>query len=136
MGLLTVYADEVVAEVKGSPQNKRTDERKTDDESRPSTQKTAGGQGKCVPTKVGVRGASTRHAASKHEGWEYPSSRSSPVLEEEEDDLGSLGTATVMNHNVRVRVLPSRKRPVSLQKPVKEELDTLIVVICLQYRFG
>ena len=30
MGLLTVHADQFVAEVKGSPQNKRTDERKAD----------------------------------------------------------------------------------------------------------
>ena len=37
MGLLTVHADQFVAEVKGSTQNKRTNERKTDDESRPST---------------------------------------------------------------------------------------------------
>ena len=37
------------------------------DESRVSTQKTAGGRGKCVPTKVGGRGAPTCHAASNHE---------------------------------------------------------------------
>ena len=79
MGLITVHADQFVAEVKGSPQNKRTDERKTDDESRTSTQKTSGWQGKCAPTKVGVRGAPTCHAASKHEV----------------DDLGSMVTATL-----------------------------------------
>ena len=109
--MLTVHADQFVAEVKGSPQNKRTDERKTDDKTRPSTQKTAGGQGKCAPTKVGVRRAPTCHATSKHEV----------------DDLGSLGTATLKNdHNVRERVLPNRKLPISLQKPVKQELDTLV----------
>ena len=111
MGLLTVQADQFVAEVNGSPQDKRTDGRKTDDESRPSTQKTSGGQGKCAPTNVGVRSATTCHAASKHEV----------------DDLGSLGTATLTTvHNVRARILPSRKLPISLQKPVKEELDTLV----------
>ena len=31
MGLLTVHAEQFVAEVKGSPKNKRTDERKGDD---------------------------------------------------------------------------------------------------------
>ena len=93
-GLLTVHADQFVAEVKTSPSNKRTDERKTDDESRPSTQKTAGGHEKCAPAKVVVRGAPTSHAASKHEV----------------DDLGSFGTATLTtDHNVRERVLPSRK---------------------------
>ncbi len=111
MGLLTVHADQCVAEVKGSQQNKRTDERKTVDESRTSTQKTAGWQGKCAPTKVGVRGAPTCHAVSKHEV----------------DDLGSMVTATLTtDHNVRARILPSRKLPISLQKPVKEELDTLV----------
>ena len=29
-------------------------------------------------------------------------------------------------HNVRARVLPSRNLPISLQKPVKQELDTLV----------
>ena len=107
MDLLTVHADQFVAEVKGSPQNKRADGRKTDDESRPSTQKTVGGQGKCAPTKVEVRGASICHAAS--------------------NDLGSLGTATLTtDNNVRARVLPNRKRPISLEKPVKQELDTLV----------
>ena len=111
IGLITVHADQFVAEVKGSPQSKRTDERKTDDESRTSTQKTAGWQGKCAPTKVGVRGAPTCHAASKHEV----------------DDLGSMVTATrTTDHNVRARVLPSRKRQISVQKPVKQELDTLV----------
>ena len=111
IGLITVHADQFVAEVKGSPQNKRTNERKTDDESRTSTQKTAGWQGKCAPTKVGVRGAPTCHAASKHEV----------------DDLGSMVTATrTTDHNVRARVLPSRKRQISVQKPVKQELDTLV----------
>ena len=111
IGLITVHADQFVAEVKGSPQNKRTDERKTDDESRTSTQKTAGWQGKCAPTKVGVRGAPTCHAASKHEVG----------------DLGSMVTATLTtDHNVRARVLPRRKRQISVQKTVKQELDTLV----------
>ena len=61
--------------------------------------------------KVGVRGAPTCHATSKREV----------------DDLDSLGTATLMtDHNVMARVLPSRKLPISLQKPVKQELDTLV----------
>ena len=111
MGLLTVHADQCVAEVKGSPQEKRTDGRKTDDESRPSRPTTAGGQGKCAPTKVGVRGAPTCHAASKHEV----------------DDLGSMVTATLTtDRNVRARVLPSRTRQISVQKPVNQELDTLV----------
>ena len=111
MGLMTVPADQFVSKVKGSPQNKRTDERKTDDKSRPSTQKTAGGQGKCAPTKVGVRGAPTCHTARKHEV----------------DDLGSMGTATLTtDHNVRARLLPSRKRSISVQKPVKQDMDTLV----------
>ena len=110
MGMIIDHAYQFVSEVKGSPHNKRTHERKTDDESRPSTQKTADGQGKCAPTNVGVRSAPTCHATSMHEV----------------DDLGSLGPATLMtDYNVRARVLPSRKLPISLQKPVEEELDTL-----------
>ena len=50
MGLITVHADQFVAEEKCSTKNKRTDERRTNDESRLSTQKTAGGQGKCALT--------------------------------------------------------------------------------------
>ena len=109
MGLITVHADQFVAEEKCSTKNKRTDERRTNDESRLSTQKTAGGQGKCALTKVRVRGAPTCHAASKHDV----------------DDLGSRGTAT---HNARAMLLPSRKRPppIFVQKPVKLERDTRV----------
>ena len=76
-------------------------------ESRVSTQKTAGGRGKCALTKVRVRGAPTCHAASKHDV----------------DDLGSMAIAT---HNARAMLLHSRKRPISLQKPVKLERDTCV----------
>ena len=108
MGLITVHADQFVAEEKRSTKNKRTDERRTYDESRLSTQKTAGGQAKCALTKVRVRGAPTCHAASKHDV----------------DDLGSRATAT---HNARAMLLPSRKRPpIFVQKPVKLERDTRV----------
>ena len=107
MGLLTVHADQFVAEEKCSTKNKRTNERRTYyDES--LLRKLLAGGGSAPLRKVRVRGAPTCHAASKHDV----------------DDLGSIGTET---HNARAMLLPSRKRPpISLQKPVQLERDTRV----------